>query len=168
MPHPADKGGGMQLVFLHNSFDVHITIDQCFFLNNSGTYGGGLHIRIEHNTSNCHLTVSNTEFIVNHAKLFGGGGADVGFTQSSIQQQTFLQTIQFYLNQCFSRTILLILAVEHRFIHRLLLQFQQSRKTISTSTNVPLRITLPPGELQWTSDLTMLCILVLFLSLVYC
>ena len=79
-PVNAEKGGGMSVHYLRNSFDVDVTVYNCSFTNNTGTYGGGLYGRMSHNASNCNLFVSESEFIGNHAEVYGGGGTNVGFT----------------------------------------------------------------------------------------
>ena len=93
-----ERGGGMSVVFLHNSQDISIKLKNCNFKNNTGSHGGGLFSWHNDNSTNCHLTVYNTEFYGNHAttsslsdsKEKAGGGVQLGFgidpLQKSIQE----------------------------------------------------------------------------------
>ena len=77
-----ERGGGMSLVFLHNSRDIHIELINCYFKNNTSSHGGGLYSWYSDNSTNCHLTVYNTEFFGNHAitddsENKAGGGVKV-------------------------------------------------------------------------------------------
>ena len=79
-PKMKEKGGGMRLLFLRNSSNIQVVISSCHFENNTSTYGGGLFLQVSDNSSNCQVTVNNSMFIANHCEVYGGGGADVGFT----------------------------------------------------------------------------------------
>ena len=55
-----ERGGGMSLLFLHNSKDIYVELERCSFKNNTGSHGGGLFAWYGEDTTNCHLTVYNT------------------------------------------------------------------------------------------------------------
>ena len=78
-PYDSEKGGGIKFIALRNTSKINMTICDCFFRNNTGSYGGGLYIRIRDSTSECNITVSNSKFIENNGEVYGGGGANVGF-----------------------------------------------------------------------------------------
>ena len=79
-PRLTEKGGGMRMIFFRNSFNIQVVISSCHFENNTSTYGGGLFVQVSDNSSECKVIVNNSIFIANHGEVFGGGGADVGFT----------------------------------------------------------------------------------------
>ena len=88
--HITELGGGVALLLLNNSTDIHIGIERCYFAHNSATYGGGLYVKVSDNASECCVTISESKFIANRATIYNGGGANVGFTARN--QQVFVPT----------------------------------------------------------------------------
>ena len=90
-----ERGGGISLLFLHNSEDIYIKLENCYFKNNTGSHGGGLFSWYSDNSTNCHLAVYNTEFYGNHATSsspsYGdkkaGGGVQLRFSISLRQKK---------------------------------------------------------------------------------
>ena len=81
-----ERGGGMSVIFLHYSQDIHVKLDNCSFKNNTGARGGGLFSWASDNSTNCHLFVYNAKFHGNRAitsslsEERAGGGVQLGFS----------------------------------------------------------------------------------------
>ena len=97
----AEKGGGIKLLFLQSKL-IFVEILSCYFSSNAGTYGGGLYVKISGHSRHCRVFVSESIFSDNRAQVYGGGGADVGFSKylTSMPQNNTIkfESVLFYEN----------------------------------------------------------------------
>ena len=70
-------GGGMGILFMSDTQEVHITIESCAFSNNKASLGAGLYVHFQENATNNSLRIIDSHFEGNRASM--GGGLSVGF-----------------------------------------------------------------------------------------
>ena len=77
-------GGGLGIVFMHNSIGSVISVHDCIIKYNEASSGGGLSIHFQDTATDNVVTVSNSLMLLNNTGRVGGGGVMVSLGQDSM------------------------------------------------------------------------------------
>ena len=84
------RGGAMSLISRGDRSRNHLTLDTCFFTNNTALWGAGIFCEVDDRSGNNSITVINSHFLYNVA-TFAGGGIRVGINSNGVKGLNFVK-----------------------------------------------------------------------------